>query len=175
VAHADIGSPADEMPRAGVLNTDHVASLPKGYVGDLITTLGSERLAEVCRALDRATGCWHPRGASSVRPSSRNELCRAVSASQAEPRARPGGTRGSPKLWPTPAISAADLRPTRSLATRKCGDPSCEHCEPSRCKTPAAGAKVGDFRTRCDQWRRRELNPRPRSRERWLLRAYPAL
>lgn len=27
------------------------------YLGDLIATLGSERLAEVCRALDRATGC----------------------------------------------------------------------------------------------------------------------
>ncbi len=47
----------DGMPRACVLNADHVASLPKGYLGDLITTLGSERLAEVCRALDRATGC----------------------------------------------------------------------------------------------------------------------
>jgi mRNA-degrading endonuclease toxin of MazEF toxin-antitoxin module len=41
---------ADGMPRACVLNADHVASLPKGYLGDLITTLGSERLAEVCRA-----------------------------------------------------------------------------------------------------------------------------
>ena len=48
---------ADGMPRACVLNADHVASLPKGYLGDLIATLGSERLAEVCRALDRATGC----------------------------------------------------------------------------------------------------------------------
>jgi mRNA-degrading endonuclease toxin of MazEF toxin-antitoxin module len=45
------------MPRACVLNADHVASLPKAYLGDLIATLGSERLAEVCRALDRATGC----------------------------------------------------------------------------------------------------------------------
>jgi mRNA-degrading endonuclease toxin of MazEF toxin-antitoxin module len=45
----------DEMPRACVLNADHVASLPKGYLGDLIATPGSERLAEVCRALDRAT------------------------------------------------------------------------------------------------------------------------
>jgi mRNA-degrading endonuclease toxin of MazEF toxin-antitoxin module len=48
---------ADGMPRACVLNADHVASLPKGYLGDLIATPGSERLAEVCRALDRATGC----------------------------------------------------------------------------------------------------------------------
>jgi len=47
----------DGMPRACVLNADHVASLAKGYVGDLITTLTPERLAEVCRALDHATGC----------------------------------------------------------------------------------------------------------------------
>lgn len=40
-----------------VLNADQVASLPKGYLGDLITTLSPERLAEVCRALDHATGC----------------------------------------------------------------------------------------------------------------------
>ncbi len=49
--------PEDNMPRACVLNADHVASLPKGYLGDLITTLSPERLAEVCRALDHATGC----------------------------------------------------------------------------------------------------------------------
>jgi mRNA interferase MazF len=47
----------DGTPRACVLNADHVASLPKGYLGDFIATLGPERLAEVCRALDRATGC----------------------------------------------------------------------------------------------------------------------
>jgi mRNA-degrading endonuclease toxin of MazEF toxin-antitoxin module len=45
------------MPRGCVLNADHVASLPKGHLGDLIATLSSESLAEVCRALDRATGC----------------------------------------------------------------------------------------------------------------------
>jgi mRNA-degrading endonuclease toxin of MazEF toxin-antitoxin module len=49
--------PADGMPRACVLNADNVASLPKGYLGDLTTTLSNERLAEVYRALDRATGC----------------------------------------------------------------------------------------------------------------------
>jgi len=47
----------DGMPRACVLNADHVASLAKGYLGDLITTLTPERLAEVCRALGHATGC----------------------------------------------------------------------------------------------------------------------
>jgi mRNA interferase MazF len=49
--------PADGMPRACVLNADHVASLPKGHLGDLITTLSAERLAEVCRAPDHSTGC----------------------------------------------------------------------------------------------------------------------
>jgi mRNA interferase MazF len=47
----------DGMPRACVLNADHVASLPKAYLGDLTATLNSDRLAEVCRAPDRATGC----------------------------------------------------------------------------------------------------------------------
>jgi len=47
----------DGMPRACVLNADNVASLPKGHLGDLVTTLSPERLAEVCRALDHATGC----------------------------------------------------------------------------------------------------------------------
>lgn len=50
-------SPADGMPRACVLNADHVASLPKGYLGELVATLSAELLAEVCRALDHATGC----------------------------------------------------------------------------------------------------------------------
>lgn len=49
--------PADGMPRACVLNADNVASLPKGYFDDLIATLTAERLGEVCRALDHATGC----------------------------------------------------------------------------------------------------------------------
>ncbi|MGH2869682.1 MAG: type II toxin-antitoxin system PemK/MazF family toxin [Solirubrobacteraceae bacterium] len=49
--------PDDGMPRACVLNADHVASLDKGHLGDLITALSPEKLAEVCRALDHATGC----------------------------------------------------------------------------------------------------------------------
>jgi len=49
--------PADGMPRPCVLNADNVAALPKGYLGELITTLSHERLAEVCRVLDLATGC----------------------------------------------------------------------------------------------------------------------
>jgi mRNA interferase MazF len=48
---------ADGMPRSCVLNADHVASLPKADLGDLIATLSPARLAEDCRALDHATGC----------------------------------------------------------------------------------------------------------------------
>jgi mRNA-degrading endonuclease toxin of MazEF toxin-antitoxin module len=55
-AEVELG-PADGMSRSCVLNADHVASLPKGYLGDIVTTLSAERLAEVCRALDHATGC----------------------------------------------------------------------------------------------------------------------
>jgi mRNA interferase MazF len=50
--------PGGGMPRACVLNSDHTATLAKGYlVGKLITTLGPEMLSDVCEALDRATGC----------------------------------------------------------------------------------------------------------------------
>jgi len=59
----------DGMPRACALNADHVASLPKGYLGDLIATLGSERLG---RGLPRAGSrnrLLTPLRASLVRPS----------------------------------------------------------------------------------------------------------
>ena len=49
--------PDDGMLRACVLNTDHTATIPKGLLGELITTLGADRLDQVCRALDHATGC----------------------------------------------------------------------------------------------------------------------
>ena len=49
--------PEDGMPRTCVLNADHTATIGKGHLGKSITTLGPEKLAEVCRALDRATGC----------------------------------------------------------------------------------------------------------------------
>jgi mRNA-degrading endonuclease toxin of MazEF toxin-antitoxin module len=48
---------ADGMPRPCVLNADHVATLPQGNLGDLITTLRAESLAVVRRALGHATGC----------------------------------------------------------------------------------------------------------------------
>ena len=40
-------------------------------------------------------------------------------------------------------------------------------------EAPPAGAEGGS--NSLQKWRRRELNPRPRSRKRWRLRAYPAL
>jgi len=49
--------PDDGMPRACALNADHTTTIPRGLLGDLITTLGPERLDQVCRALDHATGC----------------------------------------------------------------------------------------------------------------------
>jgi mRNA-degrading endonuclease toxin of MazEF toxin-antitoxin module len=52
----ELGS-GDGMTRACILNADHTATLAKGYLGELITTLAPERLSDVCEALDRATGC----------------------------------------------------------------------------------------------------------------------
>lgn len=49
--------PDDGMPRDCVLNADHTATIPKGLLGELITTLGADQLDQVCRALDHATGC----------------------------------------------------------------------------------------------------------------------
>jgi hypothetical protein len=45
------------MPRACALNADHTATIVKGYLREPITTLGSEKLGDVCRALAWATGC----------------------------------------------------------------------------------------------------------------------
>lgn len=52
----ELGS-ADGMPRDCVINADHTATIGKGHLGELITTLEPAKLAEVCWALDRATGC----------------------------------------------------------------------------------------------------------------------
>ena len=49
--------PDDGMPRECVLNADHTATIGKGYLGELITTLSAEKRADVCRALDFATSC----------------------------------------------------------------------------------------------------------------------
>lgn len=49
--------PEDGMPRQCVLNADDTATLAKSYLREPITTLSSNKLGEVCRALARATGC----------------------------------------------------------------------------------------------------------------------
>jgi mRNA interferase MazF len=45
----------DGMPRECVLNLDHVDTVPKGFLGERITTLSAEKLHVVCRALEVAT------------------------------------------------------------------------------------------------------------------------
>lgn len=49
--------PEDGMPRACVLNADHTDTIAKGFLGERITTLSAEKLGELCRALDAASGC----------------------------------------------------------------------------------------------------------------------
>jgi mRNA interferase MazF len=49
--------PEHGMPRRCVLNADHTDTIAKGCLGDLIAVLGPDKLDEVCRALDHATGC----------------------------------------------------------------------------------------------------------------------
>jgi mRNA interferase MazF len=47
----------DGMPRACVLSFDNITTIPKSWLRSKITTLQGERLVEVCRTLDRTTGC----------------------------------------------------------------------------------------------------------------------
>jgi mRNA interferase MazF len=47
----------DGMPRSCVLNADHTDAVAKGFLVERITTLEPEKLAQVCAALDAATGC----------------------------------------------------------------------------------------------------------------------
>jgi mRNA interferase MazF len=49
--------PEDGMPRACVLNADHVDAADKTFLTRRITTLRSDKMSEVCRALARASGC----------------------------------------------------------------------------------------------------------------------
>ncbi len=49
--------PEDGMPDHCVLTLDNVRAIAKEYFVRQICTLGSERMASVCRALDHATGC----------------------------------------------------------------------------------------------------------------------
>jgi mRNA-degrading endonuclease toxin of MazEF toxin-antitoxin module len=47
----------DGMPRECVLSFDNLEVVDKRLFVEPITTLHGERLAEVCRTIDRTTGC----------------------------------------------------------------------------------------------------------------------
>ncbi|CAN5440784.1 type II toxin-antitoxin system PemK/MazF family toxin [soil metagenome] len=47
----------DGMPRPCVVSLDNVATERKAYLVERITRLGPDKMADVCRALARATGC----------------------------------------------------------------------------------------------------------------------
>ncbi len=47
----------DGMPRECVLSFDNITHVRKSMFVERICALRGERLAEVCRTLDRATGC----------------------------------------------------------------------------------------------------------------------
>lgn len=47
----------DGMPDDGVLTLDNLTLMPKAFFRERICSLGPERMAQVCQALARATGC----------------------------------------------------------------------------------------------------------------------
>ena len=47
----------DGMPRPCVVSLDNLATERKAHLLERITRLGPDRMAQVCRALSRATGC----------------------------------------------------------------------------------------------------------------------
>lgn len=49
--------PQDGMPQSCVLNADQIAAVGKVFLMKRITTLGAEKMSEVCQALARATAC----------------------------------------------------------------------------------------------------------------------
>jgi mRNA interferase MazF len=49
--------PEDGMPRECVLSLDNVGPVPKALMAKRITRLGPAKLAELCIALNVATGC----------------------------------------------------------------------------------------------------------------------
>ena len=50
----------DGMPRDGAVNLDHVQTIEKKRIGGIVTTLGSERMAQIGRALAFALGFDQP-------------------------------------------------------------------------------------------------------------------
>ena len=49
--------PDDGMPRESVISLDNTTLVQKALLTERITTLGVEKMSDVCRALNYATGC----------------------------------------------------------------------------------------------------------------------
>jgi mRNA interferase MazF len=49
--------PEDGMPRECVISLDNLRTVPKTLLTEPITSLGAERLDELCRALNSAMNC----------------------------------------------------------------------------------------------------------------------
>lgn len=47
----------DGMPRECAVSLDNLRTVPRSLLVESITRLSSQRMAEVCRALEAATGC----------------------------------------------------------------------------------------------------------------------
>jgi mRNA-degrading endonuclease toxin of MazEF toxin-antitoxin module len=49
--------PEDGMPQECVISLDNLRTVPKALMAEPITTLGPEKMDQICRALDYATSC----------------------------------------------------------------------------------------------------------------------
>jgi mRNA interferase MazF len=49
--------PEDGLPRPCAFNADHTDTIAKGFLGERICELEAAKTAEVCRALNLASGC----------------------------------------------------------------------------------------------------------------------
>lgn len=47
----------DGMPRECAISLDNLRTVPKAFLVEPITELGADKMAEVCRALETASGC----------------------------------------------------------------------------------------------------------------------
>jgi mRNA interferase MazF len=51
----------DGVPTPCVVNFDNLHTIPRDRLRRKVTALGAPRMAEACRVLGDATGCWVPR------------------------------------------------------------------------------------------------------------------
>src|SRR5437879_391966 len=64
------------------------------------------------------------------------------------------------ELWPNPRVAGSHVATFRASEAAKL-----------RVLKHLQRGEIPKISPRCNQWRRRELNPRPQSRKRWRLRA----